>query len=62
MCKLCIKSLAELLGFVIQKVYVAKDSYRYGRNTPTSVSSVVEFPGAGLGRLRTINSELNGAT
>ena len=27
-----------------------------------SVSSVVEFPGAGLSRLRTINSELNGAT
>ena len=27
-----------------------------------SVSSVVEFPGAGLGRLITINSELNGAT
>ena len=27
-----------------------------------SVSNVVEFPGAGLGRLRTINSELNGAT
>ena len=27
-----------------------------------SVSSVVEFPGAGSSRLRTINSELNGAT
>ena len=27
-----------------------------------SVNSVVEFPGAGLSRLRTINSELNGAT
>ena len=27
-----------------------------------SVSSVVEFPGAGLSRLRTINSDLNGAT
>ena len=27
-----------------------------------SVSSVVEFPGTGLSRLRTINSELNGAT
>ena len=27
-----------------------------------SVSSVVEFPGEGLSRLRTINSELNGAT
>ena len=27
-----------------------------------SVSSVVEFPGAGLSRLRTINSKLNGAT
>ena len=27
-----------------------------------SVSSVVEFPGAGSRRLRTINSELNGAT
>ena len=26
-----------------------------------SVNSVVEFPGAGLGRLITINSELNGA-
>ena len=26
-----------------------------------SVSSVVEFPGAGLSRLITINSELNGA-
>ena len=26
----------------------------------TSVNSVVEFPGAGLGRLITINSELNG--
>ena len=29
---------------------------------PISVSSVVEFPGAGSSRLRTINSELNGAT
>ena len=29
--------------------------------TCTSVNSVVEFPGAGLGRLITINSELNGA-
>ena len=28
----------------------------------SSVSSVVEFPGAGLSRLRAINSELNGAT
>ena len=28
----------------------------------SSVSSVVEFPGAGSSRLRTINSELNGAT
>ena len=28
---------------------------------PPSVNSVVEFPGAGLGRLITINSELNGA-
>ena len=27
-----------------------------------SVSSVVEFPGAGSSRLRIINSELNGAT
>ena len=27
-----------------------------------SVSNVVEFPGAGLSRLRTINSVLNGAT
>ena len=27
-----------------------------------SVSSIVEFPGADLSRLRTINSELNGAT
>ena len=27
-----------------------------------SVSSVMEFPGAGSSRLRTINSELNGAT
>ena len=27
-----------------------------------SVNSVVEFPGAGSSRLRTINSELNGAT
>ena len=27
-----------------------------------SVCSVVEFPGAGSSRLRTINSELNGAT
>ena len=27
----------------------------------SSVNSVVEFPGAGLGRLITINSELNGA-
>ena len=26
-----------------------------------SVNSVMEFPGAGLGRLITINSELNGA-
>ena len=26
-----------------------------------SVNSVVEFPGAGLGRMKTINSELNGA-
>ena len=26
-----------------------------------SVNSVVEYPGAGLGRLITINSELNGA-
>ena len=26
-----------------------------------SVNRVVEFPGAGLGRLITINSELNGA-
>ena len=31
-------------------------------NTISSVSNVVEFPGSGLGRLRTINSELNGAT
>ena len=30
--------------------------------TYTRVSNVVEFPGARLGRLRTINSELNGAT
>ena len=37
MCKLCIKSLAELLGFVIQEVYVAKDSYRYECNTPTLI-------------------------
>ena len=29
---------------------------------PNSVSNVMEFPGAGLGRLRTINSELNDAT
>ena len=28
----------------------------------SSVSNVVEFPGAGLGRQRTMNSELNGAT
>ena len=27
----------------------------------SSVNRVVEFPGAGLGRLITINSELNGA-
>ena len=27
-----------------------------------SVNRVVEFPGAGMGRLITINSELNGAT
>ena len=27
---------------------------------PNSVNSVVEFPGAGLGRMITINSELNG--
>ena len=30
-------------------------------NMHSSVNSVVEFPGAGLGRLITINSELNGA-
>ena len=30
-------------------------------NLSSSVNSVVEFPGAGLGRLITINSELNGA-
>ena len=29
---------------------------------PNNVSNVVEFPIVGLGRLRTINSELNGAT
>ena len=28
----------------------------------SSVNRVVEYPGAGLGRLRTINFELNGAT
>ena len=31
-------------------------------NLVISVSRVVEFPGAGLSRLRTINSKLNGAT
>ena len=29
---------------------------------PSSVNSVVEFPGAGSSRLRTINPKLNGAT
>ena len=29
---------------------------------PTSVNNVVGFPGAGLGRLITINFELNGVT
>ena len=32
-----------------------------GERWGASVNRVVEFPGAGLGRLITINSELNGA-
>ena len=35
--------------------------YKQKKNIHDSVNSIVEFPGAGLGRLRTINYDLNGA-
>ena len=44
-------------SFSVIKDDMAKDRAGVG----ASVNSVVEFPGEGLGRLITINSELNGA-
>ena len=49
---------------LIKQKYISKSNNDYQIMffvVCTSVNRVVEFPGAGLGRLITINSKLNGA-
>ena len=49
-------------GLGMQIMAIRCMEFLSGGRVCVSVSSVVEFPGAGSSRLRTINSELNGAT